>query len=381
LKNIFHSLIITPYIEWVYAKNMKKILIIRFSSLGDIVLTEPVVRLLRINFIGCQIHYLTKPEYFDLVNSFGKIDKIHLWIDQIHLINELKDEKFDYIIDLQNKFNSFLVKLFIRAKKSITFNKQHLTRKLIIKKLTTKHIDSIVWNYLETLKKVKETNFEWKLIANERSFYPILSTNINVLEKTKEILSYYNIPTNLFLVGIFPGAQHKTKQFPISKLANFMYEVPHSWNCCFLLLGDWKDKTDALKIKSMSEHKVYDLTGAFCLSQLVAVVSLLDCVISNDSGPMHISAALQKHQIAIFGATHTKLGFRPLNDRAIILQAGVKCQPCSLHGGDQCPRNNATCFRNISSDEVFAYFKQIYENKDYNCDNDTGNITCNLICK
>ena len=163
------------------------------------------------------------------------------------------------------------------------------------------------------------------------------------------------------LVGIFPGSQHLTKQYPIERIVNFLLEIPSEWNCKFLIMGDWKDKHHAIHIKTLSELKIFDLTGAFNIGQMIAAISLCDIILTNDSGPMHIAAALKKPQIAIFGATHPKLGFRPLNTKAITLQANIRCQPCSLHGGKSCRRSNLYCFRNIPSTDVFEKFNILYD--------------------
>jgi len=124
-------------------------------------------------------------------------------------------------------------------------------------------------------------------------------------------------------------------------------------------MGDWNEKNIAYRLKRLTGVPLYDLIGAFALGLLPAAMSLLDIVITNDSGPMHIAAALGKSQIAIFGATHPRLGFRPLNDNAVIIQSENKCRPCSLHGSDNCRKYQLKCMYDIHSKEVFEALEKM----------------------
>jgi len=363
---------------------MLKILFIRLSSIGDIVLTEPVLRLAKEFFPNAHLHFLVKPEYSEIVQSFGNVDKIHHYQDSLMTHKQLNNENFDYIIDLHNKLSTFIIMKLCKAKYKITYNKQHFMRRLIVAKLSKSKIDSVVWSYLDTLNHLpSETSIDWKKIKIEKKYYPRLNVNKDYFEQVKEIIEIYGINVtnkgllplisnenfihtdpilykSQILLGIFSGSQHFTKQCPLPKLTNFLLQIPKEWNCVFILLGDWSDKRSAIELKSLSGLKMHDLTGVFSLAQIISVISILDIVITNDSGPLHISAALNKPQIALYGATHTKLGFRPLNDKAVVLQSNVRCQPCSLHGSKRCKRDNQYCFRNITSEEIFLAFEKIY---------------------
>jgi len=340
-----------------------KLLFIRFSSLGDIVLTEPCIRLAKALFPDSQIHYLTKPQYAPLLYSFQNIDKIHLYEKKFTLIKLLRAENYTYIIDLSAKLSSFLIKLFVPATKTITYKKQHFLRWCIVKKLTKKGIDTVVNNYIQTILSSVKTDADGINAVPTPKLTPLPEDIL----RAKEIFSNYQISlpssenertsdenqTKHILLGIFPGAQHMTKQYPLEKLANVILTIPEEWDISIIILGDWDEKNIAYRLRKLTGLPLYDLTGAFELRILPAAISLLDVVITNDSGPMHIAAALSKPQVAIFGATHTRLGFRPLNDKAIIVQADLPCRPCSLHGGEKCTRGQLKCMYDIHSKEVF----------------------------
>jgi len=357
-----------------------KFLFIRLSSLGDIVLTEPCIRLAKTHFPDAQIHYLTKPQYAPLLASFEGIDKVYLYEKKLRLIKQLRAEKYTHIIDLSAKLSSFMIRLFTPAKHKITYKKQHFLRWLIVRKLTSKSIDSVVNNYIDAMVKIpfplRERGVSCfthrggmgDIFSLSPSIYPKLTPRPEDILRAKEIFTNYHIPLPdteqisdedghhkwcPYILGIFPGAQHITKQYPLEKLANVILSIPEDWSISIIIFGDWDEKNIAYRLKRLTGVPLYDLTGAFDIKTLPAAISLLDLVITNDSGPMHIAAALSKPQIAIFGATHPRLGFRPLNDKAIIIQSDIKCRPCSLHGSESCSRRQLKCMYDIHSKEVF----------------------------
>ena len=301
---------------------MKKILIIRLSSLGDIVLTEPIIRELRKTFPNAILDYLTKPTYKDLIGFFNQINNIHLWHEKKMVLKKLKEQKYDIVIDLHSKFNTFIIKKYLHAPIILSYKKLHFHRWLLTKHISKKPIKSTVSLYFSALRKlgIKE-NLEYpKLYISQRK------QNFDDWKGKK--------------IGIFPGALHITKQYPIEKFAEIINQTPDDWNCKYYILGTKNEIKLAKHLISLTNIKVQNLCGNFTIKELVIALDEMDLVITNDSGPMHISAALRKPQIAIFGATHPILGFAPLNKEAKILSTNIDCQPCSLHGSKKCKKRN-----------------------------------------
>ena len=322
---------------------MKKILIIRLSSLGDIVLTQSAVQTVRNEFPDAQIHYLTKKVYSPIVEMFNCVDKIHYWENKNALLIKLRKLKFDIAIDLHSKLNTFIIKSFVNAKQTSTYNKEHLLRRKIVKKKTNRTISSTVDLYFTALQKIG-INTE----ATDPKLIPINNT------KVPEIL---NQSDGKKRIGLFPGALHKTKQYPINQLAEFIDSVPTEWNCQFLIFGSNVERDLAEELEILTETKIMNLCGELNLQQLVTAIDRMDVVISNDSGPMHMAAALEKPQIAIFGATHPKLGFAPMNKKAITLSADLQCQPCSLHGSKACPLDHFNCMKQVFAVDILKTLK------------------------
>ncbi len=327
---------------------MKKILIIRLSSLGDIVLTQSTVQAVRNEFPKAQIHYLTKRAFSPIVEMFECVDEIHYWENKNTILMKLRKLKFDLAIDLHSKLNTFIIKSFINAKQTSTYSKEHLLRRQIVKKKTNRTISSTVDLYFTALKKI---GLDSKM-SNPKLF-PLNNT---------EMPEIFSVSKKVKHIGLFPGALHKTKQYPIKQLAELIDSVPTEWNCQFLIFGSKAERYLAEKLNSLTEKKIIDLCGELDLQQLVTAINKMDVVISNDSGPMHIAAALSKPQIAIFGATHPKLGFAPMNKKAILLSADLPCQPCSLHGSKACPLDHFDCMKQIYVVDILKTLKNMLKN-------------------
>lgn len=317
-----------------------KCLIVRLSSLGDIMLTEPVTRAIKKAHPKARIDYLTKPEYLELVQHFQSVDNILLWSDKRKLLHDLRRQKYDILIDLQAKFNTFLIKMAIPLPRHLTYHKHHLQRWLRIHQLSRQAATDVIDLYLQVLSGLS--------IENPDSS-PRLQLEKKTLELVRARIAQAGLTEERKKVAIFPGAQHISKQYPLEQWAKFIDQVPVDWQCDFLLLGSDKEKKLTAGLKALTQtSSVYDWGMMFSLTEIIALLSLMDAVITNDSGIMHLAAALQKPQIAIFGATHTDLGFKPRNPKAVVLQANLPCQPCSLHGSGKCRFGTLDCFRRIT---------------------------------
>ena len=324
---------------------MKKILVIRLSSLGDIVLTQSAVQAVQNEFPDAQIHYLTKKVFVPIVEMFNCVDTIHYWENKYTLLKNLRKIKFDMAIDLHSKLNTFLIKSTINAKQTVTYNKKHFLRRQIVKGKTNKVISSTVGLYFTALKKIGSESE-----MSVPKLFPVKNTKMP---------KAFIINENVKYIGLFPGALHKTKQYPLNLLAEFIDSVPTEWNCQFLIFGSESERDLVEELNSITETDIIDLCGKLNLQQLVFAINMMDVMITNDSGPMHIAAALEKPQIAIFGATHPKLGFAPMNKKAILLSANLQCQPCSLHGSDNCPKKHFNCMKSISAEQILNSLKTL----------------------
>jgi heptosyltransferase II len=329
-----------------------KILVLRFSSLGDIVLTEPVVRALRREYPEAELHYLTKPQYLPLVRCMPGVDRIGAWDPKDRALHKaLRAERFDFLVDLSAKPRSWQVGHIVKAKRKLTYHKRHFARWRMTKHWTAESIDSVVDLYFTALEPLGITRPQEP---------PRLVPDPGQESFIDRVVAEAKLPLDKTLVAIFPGAAHLTKRWPVTYWRRLIETVPAAWNLHFVLMGSPEDQSDAAAI-STGFDGVSNLCGRFDGGQLVGAIDRMRIVLSNDSGPMHIAAALGKQQIAVFGATHPRLGFRPLNPRATLLSQELPCRPCRLHGDESCPKKHLKCLLQVTPPHMKKALKAILE--------------------
>ena len=317
-----------------------KILVIRFSSLGDIILTEAIVSQLRIIYPSAEIDYLTKPSFKSLVSSYFAVNSVFTAYKSLAELVELRKRKYTLVIDLHNKVNSWIAKTIIDGDKTVTYDKKRRLREKIVAHKTNVSINSTVDLYNSVFDKLE---LPYTFLEPKIS----LAENIGLLPGKKT-----------FKVIIFPGATHNTKRIPQEKLISFINDYEHS-DTTFYLLGSAGEKDLTAEIAQKSNKPCFNLTGEFSLESLISAVNEADIVITNDSGPMHIAASLGKPQIAFFGSTNISLGFRPLNTKAKVITHLIECSPCTLHGQEECPLGHFACMQNISVDAIYKAYQEL----------------------
>ena len=307
--------------------NLQKILIIRFSSIGDIVLTTPIVRCIKQQFPKCEIHYLTKSQFADILKNNVYIDKVQvLGQSLIGTSLSLKNEGFDYIIDLHNNLRTRIIKGILDIPSS-SFNKLNFEKWIYVKTginiLPKKHI---VERYFETTKSLGVLN-DYKGLDY---FIP------------EDITLPFELPKNYIAIAI--GAQHYTKRFPVDQLIKVCSQL----NDPIILLGGKEDATSGKIIVEKSGSHVINKCGELSLNQSALVVKKSIKVITNDTGLMHIAAAFQKEIISIWGNTTPLFGMNPYYGNANISNQlfevqGLDCRPCSKIGFNACPKKHFNC--------------------------------------
>ena len=316
---------------------IKKILVIRLSSLGDIILTQPVIMNLKQHYPQAEIHYLTKPAFHDIVKSFPEDTKIIHWDNDLKSLFKIHHLRFDLLIDLHNKPNTALIRLFCRVKRKVVYDKRHFLRQQIVKKNTSETISSTLDLYYSVLRKIG--------IEPVQAYPQIKADN-----SAERLLADNAISPGKFVL-IFPGATSYTKRWSLKNFAALIDLI--SPDNKVVIAGSNSEMELAEELKKLTEHPVTDFTGRTTMTELISLISLAKTVICNDSGPAHLAAALQKHQITIFGATSPRLGFAPLNDNGIIISKNLPCSPCSLHGSENCPLDHFNCMKQITPQDVY----------------------------
>ena len=317
---------------------MAKFLIIRFSSIGDIVLTTPVIRCLRKKFPDAEIHFLTRNVYRGILSENPYLNKVHTLDHSFELmLHELKMEDYDHIIDLHHNLRTMRIKHFLKTVSPHSFNKLNVEKfiytSLKINTLPKKHI---VDRYLEAV-----AGFG---VVND-------GLGLDYFIPETETVNQSDIPTSHLhgFIAIAIGAAHATKKLPLHKLKELCNIINHP----IILLGGKEDFANGMEIAAADDIKVYNGCGKFNLNESADLVRRAKLLISPDTGLMHIAAALQRPVISIWGNTVPAFGMYPyygkFSDQHFDTVEIHKlwCRPCSKIGYNKCPLGHFKCMELI----------------------------------
>lgn len=335
--------VLQPFTNHDMIKRLK-ILVVRFSSIGDIVLTTPVVRCLKLQR-NAEVHYLTKQSYAAILKTNPYITKV--WTIQSavsELKTELQKEQFDYVIDLHKNLRTLHLRLLLNAKflsfQKLNFEKWLMT-KFKINRLPNVHI---VDRYLKTVASLG--------IKND-------AKGLDYFIPKKDEVELQSIKQNKsILVAFAIGAAHSTKRLPTEKMVSIIKKIIKKDNVIVVLLGGKDDKNrGAVIVKSVGQN-IVNLCGELNLHQSASVVQQSDIVITHDTGLMHIAAAFQKRIISIWGNTIPDFGMFPHLDESnfeIVEVKGLSCRPCSKIGHKACPKGHFKCMNNIDENIIINH--------------------------
>ncbi len=319
-----------------------KVLVIRFSSIGDIVLTTPVVRCLKQQQPDMEVHYLTKSAYGTLLINNPYIDRIHYLHDYLKpLIKELKKEKFDCVIDLHNNLRTLRVKRALKVV-SYSFDKLNFEKWLLTNfKIDRMPDKSIVERYFEAIRPLNVHNdgkgLDYYLPGDKK-------------------LGNQDIPMSHWggYAGCVIGGSYNTKKLPVAQWKKFCEVLPYP----VILLGGPEDRDFGNEIAALDPVKIYNSCGKFNINESAELVKHARVIVSNDTGLMHIAAAFQKPVISLWGNTSPDMGMFPyygdnnLKDRiaplsVIMENKQLGCHPCSKLGYKKCPQGHFKCMNDL----------------------------------
>ena len=308
-----------------------KILVIRLSSIGDIVLTTPVVRCLK-KQLNAEVHFLTKASFECILTHNPYVDKLHFMKDGT---NTLESEQFDWVIDLHHNMRTHKIKRAL-AVPSKSFHKLNIEKWLMttfkVNRLPDKHI---VDRYLETVAHLG--------IKNDGQGLDYFLSDEDAVMDYQELESQY--------VAVVIGSQHTTKIMPTEKLIGACKQLKKP----IVLIGG---KEDAIRGEQIANAvpNTYNSCGEYSINQSAFLLQQAERVITHDTGMMHIAAAFKKEVISVWGNTVPEFGMYPYqagSDSRIIEVEGLACRPCSKIGHKKCPKGHFNCM-NMIDEGLFA---------------------------
>lgn len=313
--------------------SLKKLLIIRFSSIGDIILTTPVLRCIK-QQLGVEVHYLTKISFSGLLQHNPYVDALHC-IDKeigIELIEKLKAEQFDFLVDLHGNWRSLRIKKALGVPYK-TFEKLNLQKWLLIHMgfdlIPLKHVAD---RYLDTVSHIGVSNDHKGL---DYFMSPKTSVDINL---------------NKPFIAWSIGGSFTFKKLAVAQVA----AVCKKMDVPVYLLGDSQEVEEAEAIiEACGQPNIKTFCGKLSLDQTALLIKKSRVLLSNDTGLMHIGAAFKKSIVSFWGCTKPSLGFAPYaaaSDSVEIL-SNISKRPCSKHG-KSCKHKNLGCIKFIDSKDI-----------------------------
>jgi len=325
---------------------LPKILVIRFSSIGDIVLASPVFRCLKQQLPDCELHFLTKASFAPVTEANPYIDRFHYYKDDLtSLVKSLQQENFDYVVDLHKNMRSLSVKKALK-KKTFTIRKLTVQKFLLtefgINLMPGRHITQ---RSLDTVAALG--------VKNDG-----LGLDYFIPEKDRITVKDIPMSHSAGYIALVIGANHATKRLPVEKLAELCRLVDYP----IILLGGKEEREAGDFLSRIDDVRIYNACGKFNINESADLVRKAKLVVSHDTGLLYIACAFRQPCIAIWGGTSPKLDVEPyygssfsIDQRKPIYEnvlMGLSCQPCSKYGTSTCPLGHFKCMNKLDMASV-----------------------------
>lgn len=324
-----------------------KVLVIRFSSIGDIILTSPVLRCLKQQVPGAEVHFLTKEVFRSLVEHSPYVDRVHVLKEDLGtVLRELKQERFDHVIDLHRNTRTLRVKLAL-GRPAKSFQKLNFAKWLLVNfkkdRLPRLHI---VDRYLGAVAHLG--------VKND-------GKGLDLFIPPEQEVALATLPATHGngYIALCIGAGHNTKRLPPHKLVALAKQLHGP----LVIIGGPDDLAEGRAIADAVGARAFDATGKYDLMGSASLIRQAHGVVAHDSGAMHVASAFNKRIASVWGNTVPQFGMGPYlpqhPERALISEVqGLDCRPCSKIGFDQCPRGHFRCMEKQDLGVIAAWVNE-----------------------
>jgi len=336
-------------------KNDQRILIIRLSSIGDVLLTSPFIRQTRIRFPDAQIDFVIKKQFIGLIADNPHLNQIYTVDPQkgigalIKLRRQLQKKKYDFIFDLHNNLRSRVLTCCLKESQIGHMHKDLRKRFLLVKfkKNTYEAITPIAQRYLQVGQAAK--------IKDDQNGLEIFWKD-SVEEQAADILAGREVRAPYFALA--PGATYQTKRWPQEYYKELIHLILQNYKEQIVLLGSPAERESFSEL--IVSERVINLAGELSLQQAAVVLGRATVLVSNDSGLMHMATAVKTPVLAIFGSTVKELGFFPYRSKYFVLEnKALQCRPCSHVGRNSCPERHFKCMKDLKPQAAFRLLRRL----------------------
>jgi lipopolysaccharide heptosyltransferase II len=330
-----------------------KILIIRLSSIGDIILTTPLLRSVRNTYPDARITYVTKKQFTSLladspyIHELIAFDKADGFRGLRGIKRQLKKQHFDVYLDIHKNWRSRYLRIGLGVKLAGTYPKYIIRRTLLVRlKLNLyRHIQPVYLRYFQAARKLG-VQYDGK------------GTEIQVSQAAtatvRDLLTARGYGFDRPLVIICPGATYFNKRWKSDGFVETARHLIREKSAFVVVHGGREDAALCHEIAEGINSGAVNMAGTLGLSESAALLGLSSLVIANDSGLLHLAQSQKRPVIGIYGSTTRELGFFPLEGNSVAVEAPVPCRPCTPKGLNYCPKTHFHCMNHITADRVIA---------------------------
>lgn len=338
---------------------LRNILLIRFSSIGDVILTTPMLRALKAQYPGLRLHFAVRREFSDLLRRNPHIDRL-ISVDTtqgsqaLRSLNlQLTRERFDAVFDLQNNFRSRLLRNGL-SRNTHVIDKRGWRRLLLLKTGLNLYrgIDPVPERYMETASR-------YGITPDARG--PELHLDDTLRGNARLKLRAAGWQDARPMIGLCPGARHHTKRWPAERFAALgRLLLDRGFDIAVFGANDEMETAD--RLHRLHPARVHNCCGRLALMENAAAMQHCTAVFANDSGLMHMATAVGVPVVAVFGSTVREFGFSPYHSPSAVVEiAGLPCRPCTHIGRARCPKRHLGCLRLIGEKDVLEAWDALRE--------------------
>ncbi|MFN2432603.1 MAG: glycosyltransferase family 9 protein [Gemmatimonadota bacterium] len=349
-----------------------QILVLRLSSIGDVLLATPLVRVLRREYPGARLRFLVKPAYAELLRLNPRLDEVLTWpldgaggeVESARLAGVLSTKVRTlagrireggslWLVDLQASPRSRVFRALLRPERAFGYRKDYARRHLLVRAGVDRYPQpppSVAEKYfgaVEALGMRPDGNGLELVVGDEA-------------ERTAEALLASGAGR---WVAVAPGARWATKRWPAESFASAAHELARGGDRGVAVLGSAEDRQAAagvMRALASAAVPVLDLAGRLELLEAAAVLARCDLLLANDSGAAHLAAAMRVPVVALFGSTVPQFGFAPYGTASrVVGVAGLPCRPCTHVGRPACPLGHFRCMREIAPAAVATAAREL----------------------
>jgi lipopolysaccharide heptosyltransferase II len=327
--------------------SVPNVLAVRFSSIGDVLLTTPLLRAIRRRHPSARLSVLTKHPYAPLLSHNPNVTRV-LAVDSrrslASLAGELRAGQYSHFLDLHDSVRTRALRLLVPGRWT-TYPKHRLARTLLIHTKRNRYRDE---------RPVAERYFA---AARELDVAPDgKPADLFVApEAEREVSDWFagaRLSPNHGIIALAPGAAHATKRWPVEHWRTLLAQLT-SAGFLAVIVGGPEDTEVAASVAEPTGPQVMNVAGRFGLQGTGALLRRSLALVSADTGVMHMATAVGTPVVALFGPTVRQFGFFPYSDRAEVVELGLGCRPCSSKGGPHCPLGHHRCLREITPGTVY----------------------------